>query len=235
MPYLGTSPASELANLDINGQKFILDADGDTHITADTDDQIDISIAGADDFQFTANTFTAQSGSTIAAQALTATGVTVTGNVTITGGVIFDDETLDIYDEGTWTPILRPYTTAFDSVTYNGIYYGRYVIIGHICHFEFSIRTDAITKGSGSGDMNVWGLPVAPVTLSNHYRQYPIKAIGPFDGEFPSVFLVGGGNTFGSLTYNADTTTASSNTNIADIGTGANENWFSSVGHYGTN
>ncbi len=63
MPYLGTSPASELANLDINGQKFILDADADTHITADTDDQIDISIAGADDFQFTANTFTLASGS----------------------------------------------------------------------------------------------------------------------------------------------------------------------------
>jgi hypothetical protein len=65
MPYIGTPPASELANLDINGQSLILDADADTHITADTDDQIDIAIAGADDFQFTANTFTAQSGSTI--------------------------------------------------------------------------------------------------------------------------------------------------------------------------
>ena len=63
MPYIGTPPASELANLDINGQKFILDADADTHITADTDDQIDIAIAGADDFQFTANTFTVSTGS----------------------------------------------------------------------------------------------------------------------------------------------------------------------------
>ena len=35
----------------------------DTTITADTDDQIDIAIAGADDFRFTANTFTALSGS----------------------------------------------------------------------------------------------------------------------------------------------------------------------------
>jgi hypothetical protein len=50
---------------DVNGQELILDADADTSITADTDDQIDIKIAGADDFQFTANTFTAQSGSTI--------------------------------------------------------------------------------------------------------------------------------------------------------------------------
>lgn len=52
-------------NRDINGDELILDVDGDTSITADTDDQIDIKIGGADDFQFTANTFTAQSGSTI--------------------------------------------------------------------------------------------------------------------------------------------------------------------------
>ena len=50
---------------DLNGSELILDTDGDTSITADTDDQIDIKIAGADDFQFTANTFTAQSGSSI--------------------------------------------------------------------------------------------------------------------------------------------------------------------------
>jgi len=69
------------AGHDLDGNEFILDADADTSITADTDDQIDIKIAGADDFQFTANTFTAQSGSTIAAQALTATTVTASGIV----------------------------------------------------------------------------------------------------------------------------------------------------------
>jgi len=70
---------SSTGAFDLDGNEFILDADADTSITADTDDQIDIKIAGADDFQFTANTFTAQSGSTIAAQALTATTVTASG------------------------------------------------------------------------------------------------------------------------------------------------------------
>tara|TARA_A100001011_G_scaffold198172_1_gene206491 strand:+ start:2066 stop:3703 length:1638 start_codon:yes stop_codon:yes gene_type:complete len=70
---------------DLKGSEFVLDADGDTTITADTDDQIDIKIAGADDFQFTANTFTAQSGSTIAAQALTATTLTTSSTVDIQG------------------------------------------------------------------------------------------------------------------------------------------------------
>jgi len=66
---------------DLDGDELILDADADTSITADTDDQIDIKISGADDFQFTANTFTAQSGSTIAAKALTATTITASGIV----------------------------------------------------------------------------------------------------------------------------------------------------------
>ena len=35
---------------DAQGKEIILDADADTSITADTDDQIDIKIAGADQF-----------------------------------------------------------------------------------------------------------------------------------------------------------------------------------------
>ena len=54
MPYIGRNP--DKGNFsDLNGAKLIIDADADTSITADTDDQIDIEIAGADDFQFTAN------------------------------------------------------------------------------------------------------------------------------------------------------------------------------------
>ena len=69
------------AKLDMNGTEIILDADADTSITADTDDQIDIRIAGADDFQFTANTFTALSGSTVAI----ASGATIANSGTATG------------------------------------------------------------------------------------------------------------------------------------------------------
>ena len=52
-------------NGDLDGAELVLDTDGDTSITADTDDQIDIKIAGADDFQFTANKFLVQTGSKI--------------------------------------------------------------------------------------------------------------------------------------------------------------------------
>ena len=59
--FLGQAIVQNL--LDVNGAEFILDADADTSLTADTDDQIDIKIAGADDFQFTANKFSVLTGS----------------------------------------------------------------------------------------------------------------------------------------------------------------------------
>ena len=57
--------ARDRASADFNGEEIIIDADADTSITADTDDQIDIKVAGADDFKFTANTFHSLSGSSI--------------------------------------------------------------------------------------------------------------------------------------------------------------------------
>lgn len=53
--------------IDLNGvaNSFILDADGDTHISSPTDDQIDISLNGADDFTITPNSFNILSGSFI--------------------------------------------------------------------------------------------------------------------------------------------------------------------------
>ena len=57
--------ARDRASADLNGQEFILDADADTSISADTDDQIDIRIGGADDFAFKANKFEVQTGSNI--------------------------------------------------------------------------------------------------------------------------------------------------------------------------
>ena len=75
---------------DFNGTEVILDADADTTITADTDDQIDIKINNADDFRFTANTFTALSGSTIATNTIAET--TAASGVTIDSVLLKDGE-----------------------------------------------------------------------------------------------------------------------------------------------
>ena len=77
-------------NRDINGDELILDVDGDTSITADTDDQIDIKIAGADDFKFSANAMNVLSGSTLTIDS----GATITNSGTATGfpGITMADQ-----------------------------------------------------------------------------------------------------------------------------------------------
>ena len=77
----GKFEAAGAYTIDMNAGELILDADADTSITADTDDQIDIKISGADDFQFTANTFTVLSGSTLTV----ASGATIANSGTATG------------------------------------------------------------------------------------------------------------------------------------------------------
>jgi len=51
--------------LDVNGQELILDADADTSITADTDDQIDFKAGGTDVMSMTATGLTINDGTTI--------------------------------------------------------------------------------------------------------------------------------------------------------------------------
>jgi hypothetical protein len=79
---------------DFNGNEIILDVDGDTSITADTDDQIDFKIASADDFRMVANIFRALSGSSIETDTInettSASGVTI-DSVLLKDGAVSTD------------------------------------------------------------------------------------------------------------------------------------------------
>ena len=74
--------------IDLNSNELALDLDGDTTLHSSTDDQIDIKIAGADDFTFTANAFNALAGSHI----------TLVDNSQLKVGA---DTDLQIYHDGT--------------------------------------------------------------------------------------------------------------------------------------
>ena len=99
---------TKASGVDMNGLELILDADADTSITADTDDQIDIKIAGADDFQFTANTFTALSGSTVTIASGAILALDGTGTINVLAQPI-EGETTNVTGNGT------EYTVAFAS------------------------------------------------------------------------------------------------------------------------
>jgi hypothetical protein len=62
--------------LDLNGNELVLDVDGDTSITADTDDQIDIKIANVD----VANLTTANSGDLVIKTAVSDKDFSIKGN-----------------------------------------------------------------------------------------------------------------------------------------------------------
>jgi hypothetical protein len=63
----GAVPSTLASKVDVNGLSdgVVLDADADTTISADTDDQIDIKIAGADDIKITANKFELLTGTSL--------------------------------------------------------------------------------------------------------------------------------------------------------------------------
>ena len=168
--------------LDVNGQELILDADADTSITADTDDQIDIKIAGADDFQFTANTFTAQSGSgvvipegglTLGSTAISATAAEINYN--------------DIATLGT--------SAASKTITADAN--GLTKITGAVLNVEDTL-TDASTI-----TWDVIASPVAKVTLGANRTLAAPSGTTPAAGQFIALTVIQDGTGSRTLTWNA--------------------------------
>lgn len=63
--------------------------------------------------------------------------------------------TLDDYEEGTWTPVLQGATTAG---TYAGTFNGEYVKVGKLVFLSWECSLSAITT-AGTGNMQIGGLP----------------------------------------------------------------------------
>lgn len=65
---------------------------------------------------------------------------------------------LNKYEEGVWTPEYEPTTGAFTSITYQN-QLGKYVVVGDQVTVTCLISTDALSVGTGSGDVKIIGLP----------------------------------------------------------------------------
>ena len=168
--------------LDVNGQELILDADADTSITADTDDQIDIKVAGADDFRITANTFTALSGSgvvipegglTLGSTAVSATAAELNFNDIATLGTSAASKTL--------------------TADANGLT----KITGAVLNVEDTL-TDASTI-----TWDVIASPVAKVTLGANRTLAAPSGSTPAAGQFIALTVIQDGTGSRTLTWNA--------------------------------
>ena len=168
--------------LDVNGQELILDADADTSITADTDDQIDIKVAGADDFRITANTFTALSGSGV---------VIPEGGLTLgSTAVSATAAELNFNDIATLGTSAASKTITADA---NGLT----KITGAVLNVEDTL-TDASTI-----TWDVIASPVAKVTLGANRTLAAPSGSTPAAGQFIAITVIQDGTGSRTLTWNA--------------------------------
>jgi len=167
---------------DLNGAELILDADGDTSITADTDDQIDIKIAGADDFQFTANTFTAASGS----------GVVIPDGGLTLGSTAVSSTAAEInYSD------LATLGTSAASKVLSANANNLTTISGAVLCTEDTL-TDQATIA-----WDVIASPVAKVTLAGNRTLAAPSGTSPAAGQFVALTVIQDGTGSRTLTWNA--------------------------------
>ena len=172
-------------NRDINGDELILDADGDTSITADTDDQIDVRIAGTDVVNITNS-----SSDVVITQAVQDKDIIFKGNdggsaitaltidmsdagiLNIKSGIGFPAtqvastgaNVLDDYEEGTFQIGI---TAASGSVTMNSSEDTmQYTKIGRLVFIAG--RVDISSVSSPSGSLSITGLPFTVGALAEN-------------------------------------------------------------------
>ena len=168
--------------LDVNGQELILDADADTSITADTDDQIDIKVAGADDFRITANTFTALSGSGV---------VIPEGGLTLGSTAVSSTAAEINYND------ITTLGTSAASKTLTADANGLTKITGAVLNVEDTL-TDQATIA-----WDVIASPVAKVTLGANRTLAAPSGTSPAAGQFIALTVIQDGTGSRTLTWNA--------------------------------
>jgi hypothetical protein len=73
-----------------------------------------------------------------------------------------DANTLDDYEEGTWTPTYVSSSGAFGTITYDALRFGSYTKIGRTVNILGVIRTDDLPVGTATGTVRISGLPFTP-------------------------------------------------------------------------
>ena len=178
--YVNVSGGTMTGSLDLNGTELVLDADGDTSITADTDDQIDIKIAGSDSVTIKASEIetsgapftlsntsngnnidikTTSSGSLVHALKIHSGGRVEPKQGLLIGGDAAAN-LLDDYEEGTWTPSLGGNTTYHSQV-------GKYIKVGNVVHAGAVIQANSLGTGSTT---TVSGFPFTSSNAGNGYQ-----------------------------------------------------------------
>jgi|TARA_R100000081_G_scaffold41816_1_gene19595 hypothetical protein len=119
--------------------------------------------SGTNDIRFSTTGNSTSVASTEVMRILSGGGLTFNGDTAQSNG-------LNDYEEGTFTPYLDVTGTHGSlSIGYTN-QVGRYVKIGKTCYVTIDIRLSSFSRGSGTGDIMIKGLPFTPVDSSNYAR-----------------------------------------------------------------
>jgi hypothetical protein len=182
----------------------------------------------------------ASNGSTTAVTINTSQGVAVlnclgVGNATPStsgAGITFpasqsastDANTLDDYEEGTFTPVYQPASGSFSSITYTE-QFGAYTKIGNRVYVQGRIRSNSISVGTASGGVRIGGLPFTVQNNSTTSRNAGcLSVVTAWGGDFPSGIFAESNSTFMPLLYRTSVNGATIDLDVTDMGTGGNSN-----------
>jgi hypothetical protein len=97
----------------------------------------------------------------------------VNGEIRASGGILFGTDTaaantLDDYEEGTWTPVYSPQTGSFTTMTMD-VLSATYTKIGRQVTVRTRLRTDSVDATGASGDLYLSGLPFTSAGSNNGF------------------------------------------------------------------
>jgi len=179
------SRAREIADRDLAGNELILDADNDTSITADTDDTINFKVGGSD--RLTINSsgdIDVETGDIFFSGSAKGINLGVTSNT--------DSNTLDDYEEGTWTPAAQSFSGTFGSSE------AQYIKVGRLVH----VHVSANFNGTDSSRVVITGLPFT----ANNTAAVSLYFSNAANSNFDTVKFLVSGTTFVGADTDGDVT-----------------------------
>ena len=105
-----------------------------------------------------------------------------------------DANTLDDYEEGSWTPTYSPAGSAFSSISYSADTTGRYIKIGKMVYVIFWIQVSSVSGGSGT--LRLTGFPFTPEAISNLNSGVVVHLAANWGTNTPFSIDWGGGTLF---------------------------------------
>ena len=153
-----------------------------------------IRTSGADGLTLSSTDITVASGDLLFGTADKGVVLGVTSNTAA--------NTLDDYEEGTWTPVYAPTSNSFTSVTYESSTFGTYTKVGRQVTLVATMKLDNLSVGSASGNLVVSGIPFTALDSSSSYS----GSVSQQDdwNEFPTQIFVRDDDTLGLGYKHAD-------------------------------